>query len=61
MRGKPGWRHYRGVEAATHAHMPDSTTPKFARCGEHIEAIAQANNGKGFPFFDLPPAFRVAA
>lgn len=27
----------------------------------HLRLIAEANNGKGFPFFVLPAAYRVAA
>lgn len=30
-------------------------------CFKHLELIAKANNGKGFPFLNLPPTYRVAA
>lgn len=32
--------------------FPDSSTPKFARHDQHIENVAAANDGKGFPYVE---------
>lgn len=36
-------------------------TPRRNDDDRHLAAIAKANNGKGFPFLNIPPAYRVAA
>lgn len=39
----------------------DSSTPKFSDDELHIELVAAANFGRGFPAYDLPARRRIAA
>lgn len=52
---------YREILPALNPNTPDSSTPKFAEDEKHLTLIAKANNGKGFPYLNIPPAYRVAA
>lgn len=55
------YRQYRQIQPALNPNTPDSSTPKYAHDERHLTLIAKANNGKGFPFLNIPPAYRVAA
>lgn len=55
------YHQFRELPPAINPNTPDSSTPKYAEDERHLALIAQANGGKGFPYLNIPPAYRVAA
>lgn len=51
----------REVKPSKTPFATDISTPKFANHELHLALIGAANNGRGFPVLNLPPAYRVAA
>ncbi|MCR5876951.1 hypothetical protein [Phenylobacterium sp. J367] len=61
IRAKLGAEHIPARATAAAAALSSRPDPVRSSDDVHLMQVARANNGKGFPFYDLRAAYRVAA